>query len=188
MTLNNSTPSAPEIQVLHNCSLAGTAAGFELVENATIILHGARIAYAGPTAAAPATADASRVDLGGRLVTPAPIDCHTHIVHGGNRAREFEMRLEGASYLDIAKAGGGIVSTVRATRAAAHEHPRVTGHVTGYVGGQDRQGQARTGQASDNPGTSQPQSVSEPVDPGASWPTRIPGSENAWSHDREESA
>lgn len=76
----------------------------------------------------------------------------------------------------------------RAKRAAAHEHPRVTGHVTGYVGGQDRQGQARTGQASDNPGTSQPQSVSEPVDPGASWPTRIPGSENAWSHDREESA
>jgi imidazolonepropionase len=57
-------------------------------------------------------------DLGGRLITPAPIDCHTHIVHGGDRAREFEMRLEGASYEDVARAGGGIVSTVAATRQA----------------------------------------------------------------------
>ena len=57
-------------------------------------------------------------DLGGRLVTPALIDCHTHVVFGGDRAREFEMRLEGASYEEIARAGGGIVSTVRATRAA----------------------------------------------------------------------
>jgi imidazolonepropionase len=53
------------------------------------------------------------VVAGGRLVTPALIDCHTHIVHGGNRAREFEMRLKGASYEEIARAGGGIVSTVR---------------------------------------------------------------------------
>ncbi len=60
-------------------------------------------------------------DLGGRLVTPALIDCHTHIVHGGNRAREFEMRLQGASYADVARAGGGIVSTVTATRAASEE-------------------------------------------------------------------
>ena len=51
-------------------------------------------------------------------MTPALIDCHTHIVHGGDRAREFEMRLEGASYEEIARAGGGIVSTVSATRAA----------------------------------------------------------------------
>jgi imidazolonepropionase len=60
-------------------------------------------------------------DQGGRLVTPALIDCHTHIVHGGTRAREFEMRLEGASYADIARAGGGIVSTVTATRAAGFD-------------------------------------------------------------------
>ncbi|HSG54584.1 MAG TPA: imidazolonepropionase, partial [Paracoccaceae bacterium] len=60
-----------------------------------------------------------RLDQGGRLLTPALIDCHTHVVHGGNRAREFEMRLTGASYAEIARAGGGIVSTVTATRAAS---------------------------------------------------------------------
>jgi len=58
------------------------------------------------------------LDLEGRLVTPGLIDCHTHIVHGGNRAGEFEMRLNGSSYEEVAKAGGGIVSTVSATRAA----------------------------------------------------------------------
>ncbi|WP_434063293.1 imidazolonepropionase [Gemmobacter denitrificans] len=62
---------------------------------------------------------AELVDCGGRLVTPALIDCHTHLVYAGNRAREFEMRLEGASYAEIAAAGGGIVSTMRATREAS---------------------------------------------------------------------
>lgn len=62
-----------------------------------------------------------RVNLGGRLVTPGLIDCHTHIVHGGHRAREFEMRLEGASYEEVARAGGGIISTVAATRAASED-------------------------------------------------------------------
>ena len=60
-------------------------------------------------------------ELEGRLVTPALLDCHTHIVYGGNRAREFEMRLEGATYEEVARAGGGIVSTVKATRAADEE-------------------------------------------------------------------
>ena len=59
-------------------------------------------------------------DAGGRWLTPGLVDCHTHLVYGGDRAREFEMRLEGASYADIAKAGGGIVSTVAATRRADH--------------------------------------------------------------------
>lgn len=78
------------------------------------------IDWVGPADALPADyAGAERLDMQGRLVTPALLDCHTHIVHGGDRAREFEMRLEGASYEAIARAGGGIVSTVAATRAAS---------------------------------------------------------------------
>lgn len=65
--------------------------------------------------------DAPRADFAGRLATPALIDCHTHLVFGGNRAREFEMRLEGASYEEIARARGGIVSTVAQTRALSEE-------------------------------------------------------------------
>ena len=60
-------------------------------------------------------------DMSGRLITPALIDCHTHIVHAGDRAREFEMRLNGASYEDISKMGGGIVSTVKQTREASEQ-------------------------------------------------------------------
>ena len=62
-----------------------------------------------------------RQDFGGRLATPALIDCHTHLVFGGNRAREFEMRLEGASYEEIARAGGGIVSSVKATNGLSED-------------------------------------------------------------------
>ena len=98
--------------------MVSTAASVDVLENATIITRGAQIAFAGSSIdAPPIEGPHPHTDLGGRLVTPAPIDCHTHIIHGGNRAREFEMRLEGASYLDIAEAGGGIVSTVHATRA-----------------------------------------------------------------------
>ncbi|KPP83107.1 MAG: imidazolonepropionase HutI [Oceanicaulis sp. HLUCCA04] len=85
-----------------------------------IVIDGETLAWAGPQAELPAQfADKETHDLEGRLVTPALIDCHTHLVHGGNRTREFEMRLEGASYEDIARAGGGIVSTVVATRDAS---------------------------------------------------------------------
>jgi imidazolonepropionase len=94
---------------------------FEIVTDAALALDGARIAWAGPRAALPALyRGATTRDLGGRVVTPGLIDCHTHIVFGGNRAREFDMRLNGASYEEIARAGGGILASVRDTRAA-HE-------------------------------------------------------------------
>ncbi len=85
-----------------------------------MILEGDRIAWAGTTADLPRR-DLPVHDMGGRLVTPALIDCHSHIVFGGDRAREFEMRLQGASYEEVARAGGGILSTVTATRAASED-------------------------------------------------------------------
>lgn len=99
-------------------TMAGDAPQAPIPRGAVAIRDG-RIAWAGPMAELPAALHgAEEIDLGGRLLTPAPIDCHTHLVHGGDRAREFEMRLEGASYADIARAGGGIAATVTATRAA----------------------------------------------------------------------
>lgn len=87
-----------------------------------ILSQAGRIAWVGPEAGLPPAARAAEdVDLGGRLVTPGLIDCHTHLVHGGDRAKEFELRLQGASYEEIARAGGGIVSTVAATRAAGED-------------------------------------------------------------------
>lgn len=81
-----------------------------------------RIAYAGPADELPADYSGfETVDCGGRLITPALIDCHTHIIYGGSRAKEFEMRLDGVPYADIARAGGGIVSTVSATNALSQD-------------------------------------------------------------------
>ncbi|WP_412555315.1 imidazolonepropionase [Shimia sp. MIT1388] len=95
---------------------------YGLLEDGAIALEGNRIAWAGALSDLPERySKLTKHDLGGRLVTPALIDCHTHIVAGGNRAREFEMRLQGASYEEIARAGGGIVSTVQATRAASED-------------------------------------------------------------------
>jgi len=105
---------------LCNATLATMTDGYGLIEGAAILIDGERITWAGPEAEAPGAAAAvRRIDLGGRLVTPGLIDCHTHLVFAGDRAREFELRLNGASYEDVARAGGGIVSTVRATRAAS---------------------------------------------------------------------
>ena len=87
-----------------------------------VLAEAGRIRYAGSAAGLDGGLvgrDCQVIDCGGRLVTPGLIDCHTHLVHGGHRAREFEMRLAGASYAEIARAGGGILSTVRATRAAS---------------------------------------------------------------------
>ena len=95
---------------------------YGLIEAAAILLDGDKVAWVGTEIELPSVAiDLPRYDLGGRLVTPAFIDCHTHIVAGGNRAKEFELRLQGASYEEIARAGGGIVSTVAATRAASED-------------------------------------------------------------------
>jgi imidazolonepropionase len=90
------------------------------VEHGLIAAKDGRIVFAGPAEDAPAGLDAPVIeDLDGRWITPGLIDPHTHLVHAGDRAREFELRLEGASYEAIAKAGGGIVSTMTATRAAS---------------------------------------------------------------------
>lgn len=88
--------------------------GYGLIADAAILIAEGRIAWVGPRAEAP---PGESLDCHGSLVTPGLIDCHTHIVHGGNRADEFEMRLTGIAYADIAKSGGGIAATVRATRA-----------------------------------------------------------------------
>ena len=91
------------------------------VADGAIAATDGRIVYAGPAASAPAFDASEQIDCGGRWITPALIDAHTHLVHAGNRAREFELRLEGASYEAIARGGGGIVSTMRATRAASED-------------------------------------------------------------------
>ena len=98
------------------------AAGYGLVEDAAIALRGDRIAWIGPDADLPAeAAQAPTLALDGHLVTPGLVDCHTHLVYAGNRAHEFEQRLEGATYAAIARAGGGILGTVRATRGATED-------------------------------------------------------------------
>jgi imidazolonepropionase len=113
------------VQVLANATIARMGAdsgGYDLVEQGALAIDGDRIAWVGPARDLPAAfAGAASRDLGGRVVTPGLIDCHSHIVFGGDRAREFEMRLEGASYEEIAREGGGILSSVRATRAADEE-------------------------------------------------------------------
>jgi imidazolonepropionase len=94
---------------------------YGLVADAALVVDGARIAWVGARADLPSelvSQCTQRHDAGGALITPGLIDCHTHLVYGGDRAHEFELRLNGASYEDIARAGGGIASTVAATRAA----------------------------------------------------------------------
>ncbi len=100
-------------------TLGETVDGLGLLEDAAVAVVDGRIAYAGPERDLPAelARGLETTDCQGRVMTPALIDCHTHLVHGGNRAREFQMRLEGATYEEIARAGGGIVSSVTATNA-----------------------------------------------------------------------
>jgi imidazolonepropionase len=99
-----------------------TAGDGLLTGGCAVVVEGGQIAWVGAAGDAPsAYARAPRRDYGARLITPALIDCHTHLVFAGHRAAEFEARLQGASYADIARAGGGIMSTVTATRAASEE-------------------------------------------------------------------
>lgn len=107
---------------LRAATMRSGADPYGLIEDAAIVLAGGKIAWIGAQADLPSDYAALPVrDMGGRLITPALIDCHTHVIHGGNRAAEFEMRLHGASYEEVARAGGGIVSTVTATRRASED-------------------------------------------------------------------
>ncbi len=105
--------------LLTGITAATMTGGYGLIPDAALLIEGCRIAWIGPRLDAPSGHQA--LDFQGRLLTPGLIDAHTHIVFGGHRAGEFEQRLQGASYEQIARAGGGILSTVTATRAATED-------------------------------------------------------------------
>lgn len=120
----NAQPS-PE-RLWHNARLATMArgvSGIGVVTEGALLIRGERIVFAGPERDLPPPGPAGReeVDCNRRWITPGLVDCHTHLIYAGNRAREFELRLQGATYQEIAAAGGGIVSTLRQTRAATTE-------------------------------------------------------------------
>lgn len=94
------------------------ATPYGLVRDAALVIDKGRIGWLGTHIPAEYRNE-QQIDLEGRLITPGLIDCHTHLVHGGNRAAEFEKRLQGATYEEVARSGGGILSTVSATRAAS---------------------------------------------------------------------
>jgi len=118
-------PNDASPRVWHNARLVTMRPdrpGLGVVERGAVAARDGRIAFAGADADLPSGwNDAERIDCEGRWITPGLIDCHTHLVYGGNRAHEFEQRLAGVSYAEIARAGGGIVSTVRATRQASED-------------------------------------------------------------------
>ena len=116
------------LQLWTNCRIATMQASngqpYGLVEDAALAVEGDTVAWVGPRSELPASLLARATlqhDAKGALITPGLIDCHTHLVYGGDRANEFEMRLKGASYEEVAASGGGIVSTVKATRAATQK-------------------------------------------------------------------
>ena len=113
------------LQLWTHCRAAtmqdGAAPPYGLIEDAALVVEGEAIAWVGPRADLPADLQArckAQHDVGGALITPGLIDCHTHLVYGGDRAHEFELRLNGATYEEIARTSGGIASTVKATRSA----------------------------------------------------------------------
>ena len=119
------TPEKDSPRVWRNARLATLKESLPdlgIIENGAIAVRDGRIAFAGPETELPAEFSAAEtIDCEGRWITPGLIDCHTHLVHAGDRAHEFELRLAGASYEEIARAGGGIVSSVKALRAASED-------------------------------------------------------------------
>lgn len=108
------------IGCLATCRADGGQGDIHPVADAALVWQDDTVAWVGPRGALPAAyAGAERLDAGGRLVIPGLVDCHTHLVFGGWRAEEFEQRILGRSYLEIAAAGGGIARTMRLTRAAS---------------------------------------------------------------------
>jgi len=105
----------------HVATMVEGAVPYGAVEDAAVVIDDGRIAWVGPRADLPSVEAAKTDRLDGRWVTPGLIDCHTHLVFGGDRSGEFEQRLQGATYEEIARAGGGIVSSVKATRAASED-------------------------------------------------------------------
>ena len=103
-------------------TLRSDTSGTGDVPDGIVACRDTRIIYAGAAADAPPDLDATeRIDCAGRWITPGLIDCHTHVIYAGDRSHEFELRLQGASYQEIANLGGGILSTMRATRAASEQ-------------------------------------------------------------------
>ncbi len=106
----------------HLATLRSDCPGIGEVPDGIVACRDTRIVYAGAAADAPQNLDApQRLDCAGRWITPGLIDCHTHLIHAGDRSHEFELRLRGSSYDEIARAGGGILSTMRATRSSSEE-------------------------------------------------------------------
>ncbi|WP_296041149.1 imidazolonepropionase [uncultured Agrobacterium sp.] len=126
MANRNSTSDRNGISLWRNARIATldpSRDGLGIIEGGTIAAKDGRIVFVGPESELPSSLieQPETVDCEGRWITPSLIDCHTHLVFGGNRAMEFEMRLNGASYEEIAKAGGGIVSSVRDTRTRSED-------------------------------------------------------------------
>ncbi len=125
-------PVLTNIGGLARCLPAGSQDSLHMVLRAALVWEGDRVRWTGPAAELPSVYhDWPREDAGGRLVVPGLVDCHTHLAFAGWRAEEFELRIRGRSYLDIAAAGGGIASTVAVTRAASSEflRRRCRGHL-----------------------------------------------------------
>ena len=119
---HSSAPSRDRDSVWRGATLVTMQDGhYNLIENGVIAVRDGHILWVGSEADCPDFPDAVEYVFSGGIITPGLVDCHTHLVFGGDRSAEFEQRLNGVSYADIAAAGGGILSTVNATRAASEE-------------------------------------------------------------------